>query len=300
MSKIYIWIGEFPSEAEFEKYMDQSAFRQWWAEHDEDNLELSCPFCKELGLGCYDEDFLIMKYSPQGPDGLLNLIPANTQKLKEAMAEKGITHANAVICYNCGEEISPQRAPKSVSVTFLGSFKFELENTGTDATTAGVRYMAWIGTTTKSKKEFMEYFNQDLYLQELKDYEEGKTRKRPNPENRCQFCKDIDIKFYYPQFLRIKICETVESPLVLLREVIQDNNIPDRWIEFDLEKYNIDILHINCAFCYVPNGFRDKKKDQKVYIVKEDMKGLLGIPKKHVNELSSYNGLTYLGTYKWE
>ena len=30
MSKIMIWVGQFDSEADFEKYMDQSAFRQWW------------------------------------------------------------------------------------------------------------------------------------------------------------------------------------------------------------------------------------------------------------------------------
>ena len=44
MSKVYIWIGQFQSNAEFETYINQSKFRQWWAEHDEDNLELSCQF----------------------------------------------------------------------------------------------------------------------------------------------------------------------------------------------------------------------------------------------------------------
>lgn len=61
MSKIMIWVGQFDSEADFEKYMDQSAFRQWWKDYDEDNKELRCQFCKELGVMSYDEDFLIMK-----------------------------------------------------------------------------------------------------------------------------------------------------------------------------------------------------------------------------------------------
>lgn len=60
MSKIMIWVGQFDSEADFEKYMDQSAFRQWWKDYDEDNKELRCQFCKELGVMSYDEDFLIM------------------------------------------------------------------------------------------------------------------------------------------------------------------------------------------------------------------------------------------------
>ena len=70
MSKIMIWVGQFDSEADFEKYMDQSAFRQWWKEYDEDNKELRCQFCKELGVMSYDEDFLIMKFTSDGLAGL--------------------------------------------------------------------------------------------------------------------------------------------------------------------------------------------------------------------------------------
>ena len=44
MSKIMIWVGQFDSEADFEKYMDQSAFRQWWKDYDEDNKELRCTY----------------------------------------------------------------------------------------------------------------------------------------------------------------------------------------------------------------------------------------------------------------
>lgn len=109
MSKIMIWVGQFDSEADFEKYMDQSAFRQWWKDYDEDNKELRCQFCKELGVMSYDEDFLIMKFTSDGLAGLLNLIPADTQKISLSMADKNITMANAVICYNCREGISPKR-----------------------------------------------------------------------------------------------------------------------------------------------------------------------------------------------
>lgn len=56
----------------------------------------------------------------------------------------------------------------------------------------------------------------------------------------------------------------------------------------------------NCTFCYIPNGFRDKKKNQKVFILKENMKGHLGIPKKYVEEIADYNGLRYLSTFEWE
>ena len=48
----------------------------------------------------YDEDFLIMKFTSDGLAGLLNLIPADTQKISLSIADKNITMANAVICYN--------------------------------------------------------------------------------------------------------------------------------------------------------------------------------------------------------
>lgn len=146
-----IWVGQFDSEADFEKYMDQSAFRQWWKEYDEDNKELRCQFCKELGVMDYDEDSLIMKYSSEGLENLLNVIPADTDKIKEILRAKKITVANAAIMYNSHEGISLQKATNTVSVSFLGSFIFELNPTGTTVSTAGLKYMTWIGHTDKMK-----------------------------------------------------------------------------------------------------------------------------------------------------
>ena len=294
-----IWVGQFDSEADFEKYMDQSAFRQWWKDYDEDNKELRCQFCKELGVMSYDEDFLIMKFTSDGLAGLLNLIPADTQKISLSIADKNITMANAVICYNCREGISPKKAENTTTMTYLGTFEFELSPEGMQGSNAGLEYMIWIGTTDKSREEFMEYFNQDQYLKELEDYESGQTKKRPNPEHRCQFCKDLGIKFYYPEFLRIKIDETnIMNSVELLQSVIKDDKVGV--IERVLNRENINNNSNNCAFCYVPNGFRDKKKDQKIFILTESMKGHIIPPRKYVEDIGSYNGLSYLATFMWE
>ena len=256
-----IWVGQFDSEADFEKYMDQSAFRQWWKEYDEDNKELRCQFCKELGVMDYDEDSLIMKYSSEGLENLLNVIPADTDKIKEILRAKKITVANAAIMYNSHEGISLQKATNTVSVSFLGSFIFELNPTGTTASTAGLKYMTWIGHTDKNETEFMEYFNQEQYLKELEAYESGQSKKRPNPEHRCQFCKDLGIKFYYPEFLRIKIDKTCTMNSVqLIQSVIIDNNVLDCWVEKSLNRNGLNNASNNCTFCYIPNGFRDKNK----------------------------------------
>lgn len=188
--------------------------------------------------------------------------------------------------YNSHEGISLQKATNTVSVSFLGSFIFELNPTGTTVSTAGLKYMTWIGHTDKNETEFMEYFNQEQYLKELEAYESGQSKKRPNPEHRCQFCKDLGIKFYYPEFLRIKIDKTCTMNSVqLIQSVIIDNNVLDCWVEKSLNRNGLNNASNNCTFCYIPNGFRDKKKNQKVFILKENMKGHLGIPKNMLKRL---------------
>ena len=42
----------------------------------------------------YDEDFLIMKFTSDGLAGLLNLIPADTQKISLSMTDKNIALEN--------------------------------------------------------------------------------------------------------------------------------------------------------------------------------------------------------------
>ncbi|MCE9434027.1 immunity 22 family protein [Bacteroides fragilis] len=297
MSKIMIWVGQFDSEADFEKYMDQSAFRQWWKEYDEDNEEMRCQFCKELGVMSYDEDFLIMKYAQDGKKALLNLIPANTEKITETIDGKSISECNAVICYNCRSGISPKKALNTTSVRYLGTYEFEMNPTGIAGSLAGLEYLIWIGQTDKSKEEFMQYFNQEEYLKELESYESGQTKKRPNPEHRCQFCKDIDIKFYYPEFLKVEILDHLEKPFEMIKRIINNQFVPD-WV-IDLCVKDEHVSASNCVVCYIPNGFKDKKKNQNIYIKKKSYDDS-DVPKKHVNELASYNGLKYLEWFKAE
>lgn len=295
MSKIMIWVGQFPSEADFEKYMDQSDFYKWWKEYDEDNKEMRCPFCKELGIMSYDEDFLIMKFAPTGMSELLNLIPADTDKIRQAISDAGITDCNAVICYECRQGISPKKAENTTSVKYLGSFEFEMYTEGDAGSKAGLEYLIWIGTTAKSYEEFMEYFDQDEYMKQVVAYDSGETKKRPNKDLRCQFCKDIDIKYYYPEFLKIEILDHLENPFDMVKRMIDNSLIPDLYIEIDIDEEKIKPS--NCIFCYIPNGFKDKKKNQNIFIKKKDYDDY-ETPKKHVIELPNYNGIKYLGSYR--
>ena len=33
MAKMMFWVGYFPTEEDFEKYMDQTEFYQWWSKY---------------------------------------------------------------------------------------------------------------------------------------------------------------------------------------------------------------------------------------------------------------------------
>lgn len=163
-------------------------------------------------------------------------------------------------------------------MTYLGTFEFELSPEGMQGSNAGLEYMIWIGTTAKSREEFMEYFNQDEYMKEIRDYEEGRTKKRPNPEHRCQFCKDVNIKYYYPEFLTVEIKDEPENPFNLVRMMIDNKLVLDWYIESDIDEYHIKPS--NCIVCYIPNGFKDNKRNQKIFIKKKIM-----IHMKHLKNL---------------
>lgn len=298
MSKVYIWIGQFQSNAEFETYINQSKFRQWWAEHDEDNLELSCQFCKELNISSYDEDFLVTKFSPNGIDELVRLIPTKTATVMQLCKEQNIQKANAAICYNTEEDITLVQAKRAKSLFFLGVLDFQAGEIESELSSlAGLRNLTWIGTTQKNKDEFMQYFNQDEYLEELHKFNNGEIKKRPNPILRCQFCKDLGINFYYPEFLHVEFADEIIEAKQLVRHVIKDEFLYDV-VDSTLEKKKIRMA--NCAFCYIPNGFCDKKKDQKIFIFKKELIGIRNKPKNYIDELDNYNGLTFLGGFMWD
>lgn len=295
---IYIWIGNFQSKAEFNEYMDQSKFRHWWVEHDEDNLELSSKFCKELHVPSYDEDFMIMKFVPDGISELLKLLPADTESLQQICKERNINQANAGICYNIKEDITSVRAKRTKRVFFLGNFEFQISKVeSTSSSLAGLRNMIWIGSTSKSKKEFLQYFNQDDYMKFLNAYNNGEMKKRPSPNLRCQFCKDIGVDFYYPEFLNVFFSNKTIAPKELIQNIVIDKEITDSIFSTLDEK---KIKEANCAFNYIPNGFHDKKKDQNILIFERVFIGRYTKPKKYIDELDNYNDLTYLGSFMWD
>lgn len=70
--------------------------------------------------------------------------------------------------------------------------------------------------------------------------------------------------------------------------MIDNKFVFDWYIEFDIDEYYIKLL--NCIVCYIFNGFKDNKRNQKIFIKKKNY-DLYEIFKKFVDELDSYNGI---------
>lgn len=105
------------------------------------------------------------------------------------------------------------------------------------------------------------------------------------------------LDYYYPELFSFKM---VDAPLpgnVLLEAVVNEPMLYDV-LSFILDKKGIESA--NVAFCYVANGFRDKSKDKHISIYKRDTPALIKRKKKDLDELDSYNGLTFLETLVWE
>ena len=251
-----------------------------------------------VGTGLVGMSMAYSLLNTGGIDELVKMIPAKTEKVMQLCKEQNIQKANAAICYNTGEDITRAQAKKAKSMFFLGTFDFQADEIESVSTSlAGLRNLTWAGITHKSKDEFMQYFNQDEDLEELRKFNNGETKKRPSPMLRCQFCKDLGINFYYPEFLYIEFADNIIEAKELVRRVIKDEFLYDV-VDFTLEKQKIRMA--NCAFCYIPNGFRDKKKDQKIFIFKKELFSSGNKPKNYIEELDNYNGLTFLGGFMWD
>ena len=151
-----------------------------------------------------------------------------------------------------------------------------------------------LSVTFKEESDPIPFLVLEPAKREYRELSRYRTKKRPNPEHRCQFCKDVNIKYYYPEFLTVEIKDEPENPFNLVRMMIDNKLVLDWYIESDIDEYHIKPS--NCIVCYIPNGFKDNKRNQKIFIKKKNYDSY-ETPKKFVDELDSYNGIQYLETY---
>jgi hypothetical protein len=289
MKRIHVWIGTFKSEEDFNKYFDQTVYFQAWnkynnepPEEGEEDIEpgdeVRCPFCKEIGMEWYDEDFTFMHYEQSGDfNALLNRLPADSKKILLACKEKKVRSGNAFFIYSAkemDEDINPEN---SHTITYIGEFEEAISSVLVgEESLQGLTNHLFAGVTNKTKEEFMEYFNQN-----------GKQ---------CQFCKDVEIKNYNSNALYVYHGK-LDSVEKIIKSTLPDKHLYDSMFS-ELEDKNIK--EVNALFCYIDNAYRDKKKDQTFLIYKKDFVGFVKKTNKFIDEKDNYNDLMYIGAFEWD
>ena len=301
--KEHVWLGSFYSEEAFNRYLDQTEYLKAWAKYnfeeakegeidEEPSLTLRCQFCKEIGQDTYDDDFIVIQYNKNSNDikQLISIIPADAQKLLDTCTKKGLVEANSLIYYE-DDELSTEDALKTTSITYLGYFEEETSTVIGGEGLHGLTNHLWVGITKKNKEEFMKYFNQAEYLSALE------KDSKPSIDLRCQFCKDVGINYYNPDFLHVFYSQEERSIEEIIKKYTPDPNLHNPMIS---DLHDNDIYKANGMFCYIDNGCRDPKKDQIFLIYKRSFEGIVKKSKKFVDEKDNYNDLQYIGAFEWD
>jgi len=288
MTKIHIWIGTFKTEKEFKQYIDQSKYLKAWQMYndgdekyvgdEEPDKDLRCIFCKEINIDFYDEDLIVFQFNKKSEDinQLISIIPTDTNKLIKICKQKKLEKGNSLIYYT-DEEVNEKDSLKCKSMTYVGVFEQKTATVVGGEGLQGLNNHVWAGVTTKTKEQFMEYFNQN--------------------EKECQFCKDVGIKKYNSNTLYI-----YHGKMDFVKKIVEDT-IPDKKLHSiilgDLEE--LGIKKINALFCYIDNGFRDSKKDSIFLIYKKEfVKYKIKKTNKFIDEKDDYNDLKYVGNFSWD
>jgi len=304
MSKNHIWIGNFSTEKEFEKYIDQSVYFQAWnkynneplqdSEEDKPSNELRCLFCKEIGMDWYDEDFLQIHFEPSGNfNALLSRIPANLKNVLSVCREKNIANGNAFICYSAKEVSKNEYPENSRGIVYLGAFPeaTPIPLVEDEDSRLGLTDCVWIGLISDNKETFMGYFDQKEYLSFLSN------KKKPKENFSCDFCRDINIPYYLPENLQIFYAEKSDKAQAIIEKSITNQKLLESVLwsvkDFsDSSKFNV-LVHL------VQHETKKEKEEPKVRIYPKSLMGKYPLPKKFVEEKENYNGLKYLGKYAW-
>ncbi|AZB25083.1 MULTISPECIES: immunity 22 family protein [Bacteroidota] len=163
MSKLHIWLGNFKSEKELEKYLDQKEYLRAWAVYDcepptgnedgEPSEELRCDFCKEVDFDIYDEDAMIMKYYNESIDinTVANDILIDKRELEILCKKHKINDFNSVVAYQ-SNDLAEKDASGSKTVKYIG----KVPQVSIEAATDVKIHYLWIGDHKIDKNNILK------------------------------------------------------------------------------------------------------------------------------------------------
>ncbi|MDE1484010.1 immunity 22 family protein [Xenorhabdus bovienii] len=127
-NSIHLWIGSnFSSEDEYMKYFELDYSME--GDFDDPNYNL-CQFCEDIGLRCYDEDFIGI--IPRHNENVsINEILADAavdqsefKSIKDICSKLGMKEANAIFWYQDSElDINPSYEIEYNGLKYIGLFE---------------------------------------------------------------------------------------------------------------------------------------------------------------------------------
>lgn len=185
---MHIWLGQLPSQKEFEKYLDQKKYLKAWAVYNhepptgnkvkdaEPSQELRCDFCKEVGLDTYDEDAMIMKYYRKPVDirEIARDILVDEKELESLRKKNKINDFNSVIAYE-DNSLSKKAAAGSQTVNYIGQLMQASDENSSDS--SAIHHL-WVGENKLDKKNIIKQIGIDKdKLIKINYYHAGKSGK---------------------------------------------------------------------------------------------------------------------------
>lgn len=163
---MHIWLGNFASKKEFEKYLDQKEYLKAWAVYDnepptgneeedaEPSEELRCDFCKEVQLDTYDDDFMIIKYYKKPVDikSVAHDFLVDGIELEALCKKQNINDFNSVIAYE-DSHLTKKKASGSITLKYVGQLEQVTDEKLSDDST--IHYL-WVGENKLDKKNILK------------------------------------------------------------------------------------------------------------------------------------------------
>lgn len=276
MNKVHIWTGTFEKEKEFNDYVERPE-----------------QLAQEIALEFLDEDFLHMHFEQSGSfEAFLSRIPADLKKVQKSLKDKGITDANAFICFDKSQMDKTSVPELAKKMDYIGLYTYTTPTPliTDEATRLGFTDAIWIGRTKQSKDAFLKYFDQAAFGNENQD-----KQKKTNPFS-CDFAADTGMPYYTASRTLIYYSEEAQDWKVLVKEAIKNKALKQRLLDSSLmaKSGKVNVL-VHIAQDKTPNG----KSEPKVKIFPKESAKRYPVPKGYNIEKDDYNGMKFIGNFSW-
>lgn len=183
----------------------------------------------------------------------------------------------------------PENADK---VKYIGLYEYTTPTPliTNEETRLGFTDIIWLGETNKSKSDFLKYFDQTDFLNELNN------KKKTTNKFSCEFAEDIGVPYFIESRATIYYSEELKDWKNIVEQSIKNKTLKDRLLDDMVTKKDLKanvLVHI--AQDDTPNA----KSEPKIKIYPKEASKRYPVPKGFTIEKENYNGMKFIGNYGW-